>query len=126
MAGRPPKLTDDVLTQIVQLIRAGAYDWIAAESAGISRSTFYRWMAFGEEGQAPYTEFAEQVTIARAQARAAAEIEVRRDNPAFWLRVGPGRSRPGAPGWTERQELAVEGASVRFTLALGDRPGDAP
>ena len=63
--------------------------------------------------------------IARAQARAAAEIEVRRDNPAFWLRVGPGRSRPGAPGWTDRQEIAIEGGVTRFTLALGEHSEDA-
>lgn len=126
MAGRPPKLTAEIQTQITQLIRAGAYDWVAAESAGIGRSTFYRWMATGEDGAEPYATFAREVTIARAQARAAAEIEVRRDNPAFWLRVGPGRSRPGAPGWTERQEISVEAATVRFTLALGESSGDAP
>lgn len=125
MAGRPPKLTLEIQTQIAQLIRAGAYDWVAAESAGIGRSTFYRWMALGEDGRAPYTDFAREVVIARAQARAAAEIEVRRDNPAFWLRVGPGRSRPGAPGWTDRQEIAIEGGVTRFTLALGEHSEDA-
>ena len=65
------------------------------------------------------------VREARAQARVAAETEVRRDNPLAWLRYGPGRDRAGEPGWTERHEIAgADGAPVRFTLALGS--GNAP
>ena len=39
---------------------------------------------------------------------------------ANWLRFGPGRQRPGEPGWTESRELlGQDGGPVRFTLDLG-------
>ena len=121
MAGRRTKLSPEVHQQIVAIIRAGSYDWVAAEAAGIGKSTYYRWMERGEASAAePYRSFWSAVRQARAQARVAAEIEVRRDNPFNWLRYGPGRDRAGEPGWTERHELAgTDGAPVRFTLGLG-------
>ena len=107
MAGRRTKLSPEVHQQIVAFIRAGAYDWVAAEAAGIGTSTYYRWMERGEASAAePYRSFWSAVRQARAQARVAAEIEVRRDNPFNWLRYGPGRDRAGEPGWTERVEVA--------------------
>ena len=96
VAGRRTKLSADVHQQVVAFIRAGAYDWVAAEAAGIGRSTFYRWLQRGErDGRSPYRPFAHDVRQARAQARVAAETEVRRDQPLAWLRYGPGRERPG-------------------------------
>ena len=80
-------------------IRAGTYDWVAAEAAVIGNSTYYRWMERGERSAAePYRSFWSAVRQARAQARVAAETEVRREiNPIAWLRYGPGRDRAGEP-----------------------------
>ena len=127
MAGRRTKLTTEVHQQIVAFIRVGAYDWVAAEAAGIGKSTFYRWLARGEQrADAPYRAFYEDVRQARAQARVAAETDVRRDQPLAWLRYGPGRERPGAPGWTESHTLqGADGGPIRFTLDLG-RPLATP
>lgn len=103
MAGRHTKLTQEVQETICVYIRSGAYDWVAAEAAGISSSTFYRWMQEGERrSSGKYRDFYEAVRQARAQARVAAEIEVRREQPARWLTKGPGRDRPGEPGWGDR------------------------
>jgi hypothetical protein len=30
---------------------------------------------------------------------------VKRTQPLAWLKSGPGRDRPGEPGWTERHEV---------------------
>jgi hypothetical protein len=60
-----------------------------------------------DETRGPYHEFAHAVRQARAQARVAAETEVRRLQPFHWLRYGPGRERLGEPGWTERQQHEV-------------------
>ena len=30
---------------------------------------------------------------------------MRRDHPVTWLRYGPGRDRPDAPGWTDQRQL---------------------
>lgn len=106
MAGRTPKLTPEVQDLIVAYIRAGSYEHVAAEAAGVGRSTFYRWMDRGRKARSGiYHDFAVAVREARAQARASAEIEVRKTDPFKWLRFGPGRERPGDPGWTESTQL---------------------
>lgn len=90
--------------QVVETVRRGAFDWVAAEAAGISRSTYYRWMARGERGEQPYDRFAVDVRRAKAQARIGAEQWVRDKDPLSWLRLGPGRERRGEPGWTQPAE----------------------
>ena len=124
IAGRHTKLTPEVHQQIVAFIRAGAYDWVAAEAAGIGKSTFYRWLERGAARAAePHRTFLVDVRQARAQSRVAAETEVRRDQPLAWLRYAPGRERPGAPGWTESHALqGPDGGPLRFTLQLERKP----
>ena len=94
---------------MLEALRRGAFDWVAAEAAGIHRRTFYRWMRQGETGEEPYRRFAEEVLRARAQARLEAEQQVRERDPLSWLRLGPGRERWGEPGWT----LPGRGATER-------------
>jgi len=96
------------------MIRRGAFDWVAAQAAGISPTTFREWMARGE-GRDPerpemkeYAAFAAQVRQARAIARSKAEITVRQDNPLAWLRYGPGREKTNEPGWTESPQVGHE------------------
>ncbi len=123
MAGRHSKLTPDVHREIVAFVRAGAFDWVAAEAAGVSKSTFYRWLQRGEsDARGIYHEFWSDIRQARAQARVAAEAEVRRDNPLAWLRYGPGRARPEEPGWTDSHEVVTrsEGQSDPRMEALSD------
>jgi hypothetical protein len=105
-AGRPSILTPDIHRAIVAGVRAGGYDSIAAQAAGVSRSTFRRWIKLGETRSArqPYKRFAADVREARAQARLSAEVEVRRALPFNWLRFGPGREREDEPGWSESRE----------------------
>jgi hypothetical protein len=108
---RPTLLTPERHKAIVAAIRAGSFDWIAAEASGISRETFRIWMRKGErDKRKPYLALAADVRAARAQARLSAEIEVRRDQPFNWLRYGPGREREGEEGWTESSEIRHSGS----------------
>lgn len=120
--GRRTKLTPEVQEVIVRAIRKGAFDWVAAEAAGIGRRTFYRWLSSGEaRSDSLYRQFWHDVRQARAEARQAAEARVFKDNAFNWLRYGPGRERPGAPGWTERMEHAGEGGgpvTIRVITAV--------
>jgi hypothetical protein len=115
--GRPILLTPERHKAIVAAIRAGAFDWIAAEANGIDRETFKLWMRTGTRTKRePYLSFVRDVRTARAQARLSAEIEVRKDQPFAWLRFGPGRERDGEAGWTESSEVKHSGSvGVMYT-----------
>lgn len=108
---RPTLLTPERHKAIVAAIRAGSFDWIAAEANGIDRQTLKLWMRTGiRKKREPYLSFVKDVKTARAQARLSAEIEVRKDQPFNWLRFGPGREREGEAGWTESTEINHTGA----------------
>lgn len=132
---RPVLLTPERSKAIVAAIRAGAFDWIAAEANGIDRETFKLWMHTGtRRKREPYLSFVRDVRAARAQARLSAEIEVRKEQPFSWLRFGPGREREGEAGWTESTEIKHSGSlgvlysqewtliSVAIETALEDFP----
>jgi hypothetical protein len=98
---RKPNLPDkETMARIVAYIQAGAFPHVAAAAEGIPSSTYFRWMQAGRQGQKPYLRFWEKVMKAHSQKRVAAEVQVAKENPLAWLRLGPGRTRPGEPGWT--------------------------
>jgi hypothetical protein len=107
--GRPPgsiSLTNGIENTILTFIRAGVFDHVAAEAAGISVRTFHDWIARGE-GRHPtrprsarLRKFSENVSRARAEARLDAEVRVHRTNPVYWLSRAA-RTKPGKEGWSE-------------------------
>jgi len=105
--GRRTLLTDEVQATIIKYVSAGAYDYIAAEAVGVTATTFWNWMRWGAKGNPRYVAFFEAVTKAKAEARLTAEARVKAENPATWLTKGPGRTRPGRPGWTDSLEVHV-------------------
>lgn len=110
--GRPTKLTPTTHEQIVNFVRAGMYAHIAAGASGISARTFYNWLRRGRAGRrGRFVQFLRDVHTAQSQARGAAECRVYAENPLAWLRVGPGRERPGEPGWTESSQVQLSTAT---------------
>jgi len=115
--GRPDgsvALTPEIERTILAYIGAGAFDFVAAEAAGIDARTFRDWIARGE-GRHPTRSrtpklrtFAAAVREAKAQARAAREIVVADKDPKFWLSHAA-RSVAGRDGWTEPVEALDEG-----------------
>src|SRR5262245_28275222 len=117
----PALPADGTVDKIVTAVRAGSFPYIAARAFGVPPSTHYAWLQQGAQGQAPYREYLEKVSTAAAAARLAAEVEVRRENALAWLRYGPGRERPGEPGWTDRTEHAVtdgQGGPLRLIVEV--------
>lgn len=116
--GRQSQLTEDYILTIVENIEQGAYMWVAAGAVGVSRQTIYNWLRLGERSRegdkyALHRRLFDEVSKARARARMSAESRVFGDNPFNWLRYGPGRERPGEPGWTESRELTgAEGGPI--------------
>lgn len=97
----------EVIDRLVQYIRAGSFPYIAAQACGIPKSTWYRWMSSGRKGYKPYRELWDKVQGAGAEARVVAENKVFSGTPLAWLRYGPGRERPGEPGWTDSKQVDV-------------------
>lgn len=141
MAGRKTKLGDVLLLPdgqggqtprirwevIVERVRAGIPNEVAAESTGIDQATFYRWIAWGEDrwengklrhARPGYREFSEAVRRARAEAEAlhvgiiakaapedwrASAFFLERSRPERWRRrdtihqAGPGDGDPAVP-----------------------------
>ena len=134
-AGRPTLLTEELKQRICTFIRAGAYDWVAAQACGIGKSTFHQWMSrgqhvdtYGRPTDPIYQDFASAVLVARAQARLKAESTVASDDPKFWLRNGPGKTRYGEEGWTETVNVntapEVNGAAIMLVLPDGGSRAD--
>src|SRR5688572_21971622 len=79
--GRPTRLTDDLQTQLCHIIARGHFPGVACASLGLAESTYFRWMAWGEDrlevvagerklvkAKPRYAEFREAVEKAKAQA----------------------------------------------------------
>lgn len=118
--GRPTLLTPETHSKIVAYVRAGAFDWVAAQAVGIDPTTFYNWMKWGRNGRPKYVQFFKDVSQARAEARVIAEAEVRKADPFKWLRYGPGREREGEPGWTDAVQVTGEGGGPIAVLNWGN------
>lgn len=88
--------------RIPAYVRAGGYPEVAAVAAGMPREVFTDWMQRGLQSRSPtrYRAFARSIFQAEAQARLGAETIIRRERPLDWLKHGPGKERPGQPGWT--------------------------
>jgi hypothetical protein len=91
--------------RIREFVRAGAYDWLAAQATGIDQRIFYRWMERGARaGRGRYRQFRQFVL--EAKARAKAELEVFTGHPLRWFLCGPGRDRPGEAGRSRQSTVA--------------------
>jgi hypothetical protein len=98
---RTPRLTPELTRRIVSFIRAGGYDWVAAQAAGVSLAVFRGWLERGvASSRQPYRGLYLEVEQAKGHARLSAEIQVREKDAKVWLRYGPGRETVDAPGWT--------------------------
>jgi hypothetical protein len=77
MTGRPTKLTADVSMTIIESVEAGNYRSVAAATAGIDRSTLYRWIERGERDrhnniESVYRDFCDG--LARAEGNCEAKV----------------------------------------------------
>lgn len=111
--GRRPKLERLIkydpqsYEKILMFIERGAYDYIAAEAFGVTQKTFISWMNKGEKAKdGIYRKFFLDVMQAKARARVLAEMQVRAEDPKFFLLNGPGKTLPNRPGWTNERDVA--------------------
>jgi hypothetical protein len=121
--GAKSKLTAEVRATILDALRQGAYEHVAAKAAGVDVSTLKRWRA----SDAPqHRAFRAEVDQALAEARVKMErvafCEAKTSGEALaWLRVGPGRDRgEDEPGWTDPTQKHEHKHDVNARVAFTD------
>lgn len=109
--GRPTKLTKEVTNRICLAIRAGNYSKVAAAMAGISETTYYKWLEMSDKPNAKkeYKEFRESIEQAEAEAEVAAIARIRQaaDN-GDWKAAGWYLERKHGERWGRNDKIRQE------------------
>lgn len=106
---RPTKLTAELRERVVRAIRAGNHVEPACRSAGISASSYYRWLERGREEQdGIYREFREQVERAEADAEVHAVAVIRKAMPDDWRAALAYLERRHPARWRRHARLELE------------------
>ena len=107
--GRRTKLTPEVREKIVKAIRAGNYAYVAAEYAGISSATFYRWLQLGNDAKrGVYREFLEAVKKAEGEAEVRAVAIIQKHMEDNWQAAMTYLERKFPDRWGRRDRLRVD------------------
>lgn len=121
---RPTKLNDQIKEKIVQRIRAGNTLDTAARSAGISESTFHRWIRKGKDQErGPYREFYEDVQQARADAEARHVAQIAEAAKGNWRAAAWWLERNFPDKWAQG-ELSLK--KIRQRMIESGSPNDEP
>lgn len=120
--GQPPKLTPEVQERIVGAIRGGAYNETAALFAGISESTFYKWLQKGNEAreQEIEPENSEYLQFLQAIEKAQADTEI--ENLLVVRGAAQGKpTKEGVPGEAQDWKAAAWLLERKFPDRYGRR-----
>ena len=101
------KLTDEVRDKLVRAIEAGNYHEQAAQYAGISKETFYRWRRKGEAGEEPYASLLEELDAAEAKAEVLLTNAVSKAAISDWRAADMQRKRRWPDRWGDRIDVRV-------------------
>lgn len=66
--GRPTSFNDLAAKRILDAVRRGCSQLVAAQAAGISRSTLQSWLAKGRDGEQPFSDFLDRLEGGAAEA----------------------------------------------------------
>ena len=72
MMPRPTKFTEPVRQKVIEAIGIGLNYVLAAQYAGIRKTTLYRWLSLGREGDPVFSQFWEDCKKAEARCAAGA------------------------------------------------------
>lgn len=126
MAGRPTKLTKEIIEKVCAAIYAGNYAKIAAQLSGISESTYYAWLAEAEkEGCDPiFLEFSESIERAEAAAEVEAVALIRQSakngnaKDAQWLLERKHGERWGRNDKLRQEITGADGAPLEVSIEM--------
>jgi len=114
MAPARLKLTPELQSRVVTAIAGGSYKVIAAAYAGISETTFYRWMEEGERARSGVKrEFWEAIRLAEAQAEVRNVLLIEAAAPTDWRAAAWMLERQHYERWG-RKEVSHHTGSVQL------------
>ena len=123
--GRPSKLDDSRVEDLVKWLKLGYYIEDACTMAGIAKQTYYNWIAKAEanEGQ-EYLDFLDAVKKARAEAEGAHIMNIRKaaDN-GVWQASAWFLERSHPVKWGKRNPDLINEESdepIEFTIKYAD------
>lgn len=121
---RPSKFTPEARAAIIEAIAEGNTRAVAAACAGVDVSTFYRWMAEGEEAlTGQRREFFEAVKKAEADAIAAMVAIIRKAAPTSWQAAAWWLERKYPDEWGRKDRVAIEDLLRREAERMADDLG---
>ena len=113
--GRPTKLTKTVKAKIIEHVESGNHRTTAARAAGVSRSSFHRWLARGDEDKAAgkdsiYCDFRDAIKKGEARFEVEAVRCVLDASETKWQAAMTLLERRWPQRWSrgERRDLSVE------------------
>jgi len=128
---RPSKLTDQVTEQVCKAVAMGMTFELAAQYAGISKTTFFRWMRIGEESDegSPFWEFWHSVKSAESKGALNALTTINRAavdgswQAAAWLLERRHKYRKEAPVEEfDTEQLEDEATPEQVIAAVAELP----
>lgn len=107
--GRPSKLTPEVKKRLIDAVKAGNYFEAACRFAGISLSTFYRWIERGQRSRSgEFREFWEELTRAEAEAEARMVAQWQAQIPQDWRAARDFLARRFPERWASKDKIDLE------------------
>jgi hypothetical protein len=132
-AKRPKhKWTPEREAVLLQALRVGNYVETAAQYAGISKETYYNWLAYGEAGKPPFKDFLDKVAEAHAHAEIASLTRIQKAaEDGNWFAAAWILERRFPERWARKDHLIHEGggedaAPIKVMFGGRYRPDDAP
>ena len=106
-----PKITPEKIDLICDHLKEGNYDMVAAQAAGITRQTFYRWIRQGKaDKEGIYFEFYQRVEQSKAEGEINLITTIKKASNRTWTAAAwiLERSRPERWALHKAKENAVE------------------
>ena len=109
--GQKSKITPELIELIVEHLKEGNYDMVAAQAAGITRQTFYRWIREGKKNkEGIYFDFYLAVEKAKAEGETELLHTIRKASSRSWTAAAwiLERSRPQRWSLHKAKETAAK------------------
>ncbi|NJL28741.1 MAG: hypothetical protein HC897_13035 [Thermoanaerobaculia bacterium] len=124
--GRKSRLTPEIQEKIVSVIRAGNYACVAAQYAGITTRTFYRWLEKGEaRPNSAYGHFRHAVKAAESEAEVRAVAIIQNLMTNNWQAAMTFLERKFPERWARRIRVTVDPRKELSDLGLDPEEIDA-